>query len=65
MIVQEILESVTVCILMLLTAKFCDTVLNRTGDSFATSDDAIEAIDQFANNLMIEMAEVDNISRIF
>lgn len=45
MVVLEIIESVTVCILLLITAKFCDGLLNRTGDSFATSDDAIEAID--------------------
>ncbi len=40
-----------------MVAKFFDKCLNRTGDTFANSEEAIEAIDQFTEIVMIEMTQ--------
>lgn len=51
-------EAVVLSVLTCFTAKFFDTCLNRTGDTFANSEDAIAAIDQFTEIVMIEMTQL-------
>lgn len=51
-------EAVVLSVLTCFTAKFFDKCLNRTGDTFANSEDAIAAIDQFTEIVMIEMTQL-------